>query len=355
MVRKPAGRSGGFTLIELLVVIAIIAILIALLLPAVQQAREAARRSECKNKLKQLGLAMHNYHDVANTFPGSPQACIADAAAGGPTSADCWLGWSGLAMILPYIDQAPLYDSLDFNHYWYDGTDTEVDRNEWKIRNSLLPVFMCPSDPGSSGRPNPSASQASYVLSAGPVSTWSFRPPVGVFTLYSSTRIRDIKDGTSNTILASEVQLGDWSNDSESLSFRYPSAGPLNNAVGTANTRVYDSSAANLASIRAYHSACNAAALSLTTKVNADDDRAGRFWCSGRVFWGPWFNTLMPPNTQTNCDEDTSVTTMDIKSASSWHTGGVQVLMADGAVKFVSENIDHGLWLNLGSDRKSVV
>ncbi len=347
MVLSKGVRKRGFTLIELLVVIAIIAILIALLLPAVQQAREAARRTECKNKLKQLGLALHNYHDVHDSFPGSPQACIS-APDGSP---DCWLGWSGLAMILPFIDQAPLYNSLDFNEYWYDGSANQQNRNEWKIRNSTMPVFQCPSDPGSGSKPHVSSAPVSYALSAGPIAQWNRRPSVGFFTLYSSVRIRDAKDGTSNSILASEVQLGDWSNKTQSISHRNSGAGRLNNATGTQHNTVYDTQQVNLDRIKTYHDACRAGAAALTTKSNADNDRAGRFWASGRVYWGPWFNTLMPPNTQTNCDRDNSVTTMAIKSASSWHTGGAQVLMGDGSVRFATENIDHGLWVGLGSIR----
>ena len=100
-------RSHGFTLIELLVVIAIIAVLIALLLPAVQQAREAARRTQCKNNLKQLGLALHNYHDAFSVFPFGKGASYNGAAA--------YARWSQHAMLLPYIDQAPLYNSINFS------------------------------------------------------------------------------------------------------------------------------------------------------------------------------------------------------------------------------------------------
>ena len=119
-------KNRGFTLIELLVVIAIIAILIALLLPAVQQAREAARRSQCKNNLKQLGLATHNYHDSHNVFPISH----------GDTGNS--FGWR--AMILPYVDQSPLYNKINFN-------GNIVDAGNLEIAQTPLGLFHCPSDP----------------------------------------------------------------------------------------------------------------------------------------------------------------------------------------------------------------
>ncbi|MBD3675994.1 MAG: DUF1559 domain-containing protein [Planctomycetaceae bacterium] len=337
----------GFTLIELLVVIAIIAVLVALLLPAVQQAREAARRSSCKNNLKQIGLAMHNYHDTFNSLPGSPQACTHDSG-----TRKCWEGWSGLAMILPFVDQASLYQKLNFNRYWYDGGASDQTRNEFWVRNSVIQTFLCPSDPVSSSFPHSSSSPSSYSLSAGPVATWSISPPVGPFSFRSSIRFSAIKDGTSNTIMASECQVGLWDNSPQtSVGFRVPTAGALNNATGTQSSRVYNNDPANIAKIRAYYNSCASTGQGLTSHINGEDDRGNRFWASGRVYWGPWFNTLMPPNTQYACDQDTSVTTMDIKSASSYHTGGVQVLMCDGSVTFVSENIDQGTWIAVGSIR----
>ncbi len=137
-------KRKAFTLIELLVVIAIIAILIALLLPAVQQAREAARRRTCKNNLKQLGLAFHNYHDVFGTFPIGAQSPIYQA------------NWR--VSILPYLDQAPLYNKLTqtpangrgYNTYngWTGdgGYGTGADSNE-VLNNAIVPLYKCPSSP----------------------------------------------------------------------------------------------------------------------------------------------------------------------------------------------------------------
>jgi prepilin-type N-terminal cleavage/methylation domain-containing protein len=342
MLKKLRSRKCGFTLIELLVVIAIIAILIALLLPAVQQAREAARRTECKNKLKQLGLALHNYHDVHRTFPGNEVGCVRDIPS---ATNNCWEGWSGLAMILPYIDQAPLYNLANFNHYW-DETSAPAANNR-VVNRTFLPAFACPSDPW--GRKYAvSSAPTSYALSAGPGANWAMTSQhnPGMFTRESSVRIRDILDGTTNTILAAEVQVGRDDGDTTHMSYRNSNAGDLNTATGTSNARRFSASPANLAAIKAYHTAC---AAGVSASVNGEDDRAGRWWASGAVFRGPWFNTLMPPNTPVNCDNDISVTDMRLKSSSSYHTGGVQVVLADGSVRFASENIDHGIWVGLGT------
>lgn len=322
----------GFTLIELLVVIAIIAVLVALLLPAVQQAREAARRSACKNNLKQVGLALHNYHDTHNTLPGSPM---------GRTRDNGWNVWSGMSMILPFMDQAPLYNQIDFNR------GPRQAPNNGSIHRSVIPAYLCPSDPGSGSRPQGDSGPCSYALSSGPVTAWGVgnRPRAGIFTYRSSTRFTYIKDGTSNTIMASEVQIGLNDGDQTAVSYRNHTAGDLT-FTGTGHSRIADNSQTSIDAIRAYHQACRAA---LPITHSGDNDDAGRYWGAARNFWGPWFNTLMPPNSPTNCDNDASVSEVRIKSASSHHTGGVHALMADGAVRFISENLDQGTWISLGS------
>lgn len=193
----------GFTLIELLVVIAIIAILIALLLPAVQQAREAARRTQCKNNLKQFGLALHNYHDTYNNFPRFVQGSIYDGAGDG------WRSFSAHAMILPYIDQAPLYNQINFNLNACCDNGGAPSNNDGLLNNKKLPAFLCPSDspPSNMGAPN------NYAVCMGP--NTGFDADInggqqnGMFNRHQWVGMRDIKDGTSNTIAVSEIMTTD--------------------------------------------------------------------------------------------------------------------------------------------------
>ncbi len=211
----------GFTLIELLVVIAIIAILIALLLPAVQQAREAARRSACKNNLKQIGLALHNYHDVHLTFP--------PAYIGGANSTDSasavlissfsnGIGWQ--TFILPFMDQAPLYNKIAARLFVSTGAgygllwskDTTGAR---VLANTVIPPYVCPSDPmgganadlGFFGKSNYVACSGPHHDGTGPATiniSATVTPGNGAFYGNSKTKIRDITDGTSNVFLCSE-------------------------------------------------------------------------------------------------------------------------------------------------------
>jgi prepilin-type N-terminal cleavage/methylation domain-containing protein/prepilin-type processing-associated H-X9-DG protein len=343
----------GFTLIELLVVIAIIAILVALLLPAVQQAREAARRAECKSKLKQLGVALHNYHETHSVFPGNEVGCVKNP---GATANRCWEGWSGLAMILPYVDQAPLYEAADFNTNW-NLAAANGGKNNRIVSTTIIPAFLCPSDP-TSRKWTPNSAPTSYMLSAGPVSAWHRPNGPGPFSRESSRSSRDFTDGMSNTILAGEGVIGN-NTGTKAAGKRNPSAGrPA--AVLTAHPDEWDNSQDNIDELKRYFEQdCMNGSLDNVISGTADgsDDQANRFWADGRNFRGPWFNTLYPPNYGQNagnrgavaCDNNNSITEMRVKSASSYHTGGAHVLMADGAVNFASENTDHGVWIAVGS------
>lgn len=207
MKRCSGTPKRGFTLIELLVVIAIIAILIALLLPAVQQAREAARRSTCKNSLKQIGLAIHNYADTHRVFP---LGFVNQTASG----VDYNWGWA--SFILPFVDQAPLYNTININ----GGLTLPLANSTFGTSNvtalqTAIPVYRCPSSivpvinnqrtDGTNGYGSLSYPAVSghigALTSATPVTTYQYK---GSFYPRSSVRFRDFTDGTSNTILVGE-------------------------------------------------------------------------------------------------------------------------------------------------------
>ncbi len=197
-------QKRGFTLIELLVVIAIIAVLIALLLPAVQQAREAARRTQCRDHLKQIGLAFHNYHETHNVFP--PGYVYRRLPGGGVQPNLLGFGWG--AMLLPYLDQGPLYAKFNWNQPLYDSV------NQYP-REQHLAIFLCPTDTVSEGSfvemgtvPERYA-MASYAANFGPPDldeTQEKRD--GVFSRNSRTRMADITDGSSQTLFVGERQNG---------------------------------------------------------------------------------------------------------------------------------------------------
>ncbi len=284
----------GFTLIELLVVIAIIAILIALLLPAVQQAREAARRSTCKNNLKQIGLALHNYHETHRVFPFGQMHPISTALAG----EDRRVMW--MHMLLPFLDQSTLYNTISPRFVGTTGALT------WPGRETILPVFMCPSDPESGKIETAGGSRqgfhGNYVVCAGSTTFGTTGQGLslnGLFYVRSNTRMRDITDGTSNTAMASEILL--------------------------------------------------------TPDTTAHDLR-GRYYNAweGNV----WFSTLNPPNTTVGDRSSYCVSAVrrpcassgeNVQYARSMHVGGAHTLLADGAVRFISDNIDTTTWNNVGA------
>ncbi|WP_437222785.1 DUF1559 domain-containing protein [Planctomicrobium sp. SH661] len=202
MVRR--SRLTGFTLIELLVVIAIIAVLIALLLPAVQQAREAARRSQCKNNLKQLALAMHNYHDTHSVFPfgySTVDQGIIKAPAGSVNHSDTQLGWG--TMLLPYIDQAGLYN-LIASKKGFDGPRwwLRPDLNDAPGAKTPISTFQCPSDPmGGLNTKLGNFGKTNYVA----VGTEDHANCMFSNDFAPAVRVRDVTDGLSNTGMIGEV------------------------------------------------------------------------------------------------------------------------------------------------------
>ncbi len=308
----PITRSRqGFTLIELLVVIAIIAILIALLLPAVQQAREAARRTECKNNLKQLGLAMHNYHDVHQCLP----------------SANGGSGYSPHARILPYLEQANMFAQIDFNLQ----PGHVNNRAAWSM---TLNVFRCPSDPDSlpanvGGRNNYWTNTGTGILNGRPgvnpgSTNYGMPMPNGVFFNNSSVRFRDITDGLTNTVMMSEKMLGDGSN------------GISTPATDTYQPGTYPN---NADEVLQQCMAIDVTDLSLQGKSNI-----GVPWIEGDND-ATYYYHAMPPNGRSCRFPPSRMSSV----SNSRHTGGVQSLLSDGSCRFISSNIDLGVWRAIGT------
>ena len=310
-------RRKGFTLIELLVVIAIIAILIALLLPAVQQAREAARRSTCKNNLKQIGLALHNYHDVFGMF-----VLRRGGTNGSDSATSNRARLSGFVGLLPYMDQAPLFNKIAAG----DSTNRPFGPGAWRgwsVWNVSLPMLMCPSD----GRNRQTIRAQNYVFCVGDSATSiNGTNSRGVFPYRYGTRIRDITDGTSNTIAMSEHVRANYGPNTSNAGRKRVEGIAMSQAP-----RTNPGSCMTLASGAAWVSGTSVKGRHGTSLWDGQAERCG-------------FNTILPPNGP-SCAEGTNVNADSTHAAlapSSLHVGGVHVLMADGAVRFVSENIDTG-------------
>ena len=311
-VSGPRFRRDGFTLIELLVVIAIIAILVALLLPAVQQAREAARRSSCKNNLKQLGLALHNYHDTHNRFP--PSGIHNRDGHGAAATSSSW-GPSWMILVLPYLEQGPLYDLYDFNQVRSrDGSNPNVVIVD-------IATIKCPSDGGEKQKWTNSVPYArgNYAANCGAGNAFSTadfdqRSVRGPFAMsrYYGAKMADIEDGTSNTALVAEIIAGERTGDVRGA-WAYPSGMYFsggNQMTDTPRIALTPNANALNDTLRDQPSSCSA----------ESDDR------------------------QLRCSSGGS---RSFQTSRSKHAGGVQITLADGSTRFISENIASETWFRL--------
>ncbi len=342
--------SRGFTLIELLVVIAIIAILIALLLPAVQQAREAARRSQCKNNLKQIGLALHNYDSTHLTLPSFYSFGAANSGS-----------FSVQAQLLPYMDQASLHNLIDFSLKPQIGCcPGDVPPQLVEAVKTKLPVFLCPSDPGPATFDVKSGTRGgatgatftyagtNYHINQGTAlgKNYDGRAPTdGLVWTNSNVRFASITDGLSNTAAFSESIFG------------FPAQAVAAPTSNMDRRRSYINVACAWTS-----STVPPATPGLANGYSPPNDPAqfeaatvaisrgwagqrGAGWMHGREYWTAYHH-YHNPNSNV---PDMGTCGNGIFAARSHHVGGVHTLLCDGSVRFVSENIDLNTWRALGT------
>jgi len=336
----------GFTLIELLVVIAIIAVLIALLLPAVQAAREAARRSQCVNNLKQIGLGLHNYHSTNDTFP--PGAACTQST---PGCTGNWQSHSVLGMMLPYMEQTAIYSSINFMIVATGDANQNL-----TARRSTINSFMCPSDgnvsgSGGSWSGNDNVRLCSYEGSQGTTAGNGYNATVtGLFGMGKAYGIRDCTDGSSNTVAFSEHVAGTPGNSTGQNPGRKGN-GVNGSSPSTSVTDAWQFSSTVLTDLQT----CNASWNGATAGSNNLINNGGQWWISGNTAY-TLFNTIVTPNSTqykwANCRSGCGGCSPDGSSyanVSSNHSGGVNVLMGDGSVKFLKDSIAQNVWWGLGT------
>jgi prepilin-type N-terminal cleavage/methylation domain-containing protein/prepilin-type processing-associated H-X9-DG protein len=313
MTRIAVRRRAGFTLIELMVIISIVGILAALLVPALQMAREAGRRTACGNNLKQIGLALHAFHDSRNCFPS------------GIYRGQGVLTYEGLsvhAQLLPYLEEENAQDKINMKAGYLDPTNDEA-------RDFYVAPFNCPSDSDQlparlGGRNNYYANQGAGILFGAPVP--ELPPPDGVFFLDSRIGFQDLKDGTTHTACFSEKMKGDGSN--ALIDGRTDTLRP-GTAAATPDEALAD---------------CRA--VDMTDVSSQGVSNVGAPWMFG-YHSTTIYQHVAPPN-ERSCmfSPARSMTT-----ANSAHPGGVNLLLCDGSLRFVEDEIELAIWRALGTRR----
>jgi prepilin-type N-terminal cleavage/methylation domain-containing protein/prepilin-type processing-associated H-X9-DG protein len=318
----------AFTLVELLVVIAIIGVLVALLLPAIQSAREASRRSKCQNSLKQITLALHNYESTFGLFP--PGDLSVNRGGGDIPQA------STHAFILPYLEGGASYSTFDFN-FQVNGNNANT-----QARVQIIPSYHCSSDPAGAKVNNVSslvtATNANYMQCLGSTAVQRPLPPLtagqnhGIFYTQSATRIAVIQDGTSNTAIFSEIRKG-------------PNGPTATATVAAGDPRDF--------SVATSYSGTFTAAEELVPPSSCEN-RSSSAWLyrglqyyRGLIVATYYTHTLTPNSKLRDCIMSTAIE--GHAAARSYHPSGVNVSLADGSVRFASNNVDATVWRGIGT------
>jgi prepilin-type N-terminal cleavage/methylation domain-containing protein/prepilin-type processing-associated H-X9-DG protein len=320
-------RRVAFTLVELLVVIAIIGLLVGLLLPAVQAARESGRRTSCINNLRQLGLAAQNFHSARGAFPVGSEA---QAYPGHPTHPWTFYRWSALAHLTPYLEESNAYNALNLDVPMYDVTYVVGNENQKGVA-LVVPLFLCPSDTGMVVSPGYGPSNYAACAGSGAGGGTPLKTD-GIFYVNSHTKMNQVEDGTSHTVLFSESVLGNVR------------LSPLQKDYW------YDYKFLLLPGTPLTDALCNS-----TTQWNNSDPR-GFSWTNGE-FRTTLYNHYFTPNQPVNdCigsqlfgSADFKFTPYGWRAARSRHVGGVNVLLADGSVQFIVDQIDRTAWIALST------
>jgi prepilin-type N-terminal cleavage/methylation domain-containing protein/prepilin-type processing-associated H-X9-DG protein len=332
-------RRRGFSLIEVLVVIAIIALLIALLLPAVQSAREAARRTQCTNNLKQIGIAMHNYHDAISTFPVGFQYKRIDG--GGPNTIvdpdglELHYRWSALAQMAPYLEQTPIFNALNFDWPVDSGPYGVYGQPPYSpfpanntVKAMVVGLFLCPSDTRTG--PTAKSGPTNYNFCTGDGQHGGDAGCAnGTFDMPDPHDLASIYDGTSETVAASESLLGPSGRSSEQAA---PSPWPRDarRAFARSSSTVF------------YDGGCALA-------LNGWRFDKGYGWWDGD-YRSTLYNHYYTPNSSLNdCFGPVNRHTPAWKAARSLHPGGVNVLFCDGHVSFIKNGVNINTWKALAT------